>query len=64
MLGENTVFHGDAPPRVGGSPPTLPMPRGLGGSMGNVSQHPPFCKTWGNAGLGVSQIGGLPHAPS
>ena len=56
------MFHGDVPPGVGGSPPTLPTPRGLGGSMGNVSQRPPFCETWGNAGLGFPGLRGS-HTP-
>ena len=65
----NTVFHGDTPPRVGGSPPMLPTPRGLGGSMGNISQRPPFCETWEFPGLGGSHMplpenGGLQQAPT
>ena len=65
------MLHGDSAPRVGGAPPSLLAPRGLGGFWGNVSQRPQNQETLGNLQGGASPYsaarsgeGGLPHAPS
>ena len=66
------MFHGNSPPRVGGSPPSLPTPRVLGGSSRNVSSRPQEgarllalndAPLVGGAHTPLPEDGGLPHAP-